>query len=48
LRVRLGAGGVEFVDLTDDERSAFIDASAPAIARAREGVPERLFELARS
>jgi TRAP-type C4-dicarboxylate transport system substrate-binding protein len=48
LRARLEAGGVEFVDLTDDERSAFIDASAPAIARAREGVPERLFELARS
>jgi TRAP-type C4-dicarboxylate transport system substrate-binding protein len=48
LRVRLGAGGVEFVDLTDDERSAFIDASAPAIARAHEGVPGELFELARS
>jgi TRAP-type C4-dicarboxylate transport system substrate-binding protein len=48
LRARLGAGGVEFVDLTDDERSAFIAASAPAIARAHEGVPEGLFELTRS
>lgn len=48
LRARLEAGGVEFVDLTDDERSAFVAASAPAIARAHEGVPEELFELARS
>ncbi|HEX6146391.1 MAG TPA: TRAP transporter substrate-binding protein [Acidimicrobiia bacterium] len=47
LRARLETGGVEFVDLTDDERSAFVAASAPAIARAHEGVPEELFELAR-
>jgi TRAP-type C4-dicarboxylate transport system substrate-binding protein len=48
LRTRLEAGGVEFVDLTEDERSAFITASAPAIARAHEGVPEELFDLARA
>jgi len=48
LRARLEAEGVEFVDLTQEERSAFVVASAPAIARAHEGVPEELFELARS
>jgi TRAP-type C4-dicarboxylate transport system substrate-binding protein len=48
LRARLEAEGVEFVDLTQEERSAFVEASAPAIARAHEGVPEELFELARS
>jgi TRAP-type C4-dicarboxylate transport system substrate-binding protein len=48
LRVRMEADGVEFVDLTHEERSAFVEASAPAITRAREGVPERLFELART
>lgn len=48
LRVRMEADGVEFVDLSDEERSAFVEASAPAIARAREGVPEELFELARA
>jgi TRAP-type C4-dicarboxylate transport system substrate-binding protein len=48
LRVRMEADGIEFVDLTAEERSAFVEASAPAIARAREGVPEALFELART
>ncbi|HSK07824.1 MAG TPA: TRAP transporter substrate-binding protein DctP [Acidimicrobiia bacterium] len=48
LRARLEADGVEFVDLTDDERSAFVAASGPAIDRAHHGVPEELFELARS
>ena len=48
LRARLEADGVEFVDLTDDERLAFVEASAPAIARAHDGVPEELFELTRT
>jgi len=48
LRARLEADGVEFVDLTDDERAAFVDASAPAIDRAHDGVPKELFELTRS
>ena len=48
LRARLESEGVEFVDLTDEERSAFVAASASAIARAHTGVPEELFELARS
>jgi hypothetical protein len=48
LRARLEADGVEFVDLTDDERAAFVDASAPAIDRAYDGVPKELFELTRS
>jgi len=47
LRARLETDGVEFVDLTDDERTAFVEASAPAIARAHDGVPEELFELIR-
>jgi len=45
LRSRLEADGVEFVDLTHEERSAFVEASGPAIARARQGVPEILFEM---
>jgi len=48
LRSRLGAEGTEFVDLTPEERSRFVDASGPAIAKAHEGVPSRLFDLARS
>jgi len=47
LRARLEAAGVEFVDLTDDERAAFLEASAPAMDRAHVGVPEELFELTR-
>jgi TRAP-type C4-dicarboxylate transport system substrate-binding protein len=48
LRARLEGAGTEFVDLTTAEKSAFVEASAPAIAQARAGVPGRLFELARS
>lgn len=48
LRIRMEGNGIQFVDLTDEERADFIEASAPAIALAREGVPERLFELAQS
>lgn len=46
LRERLEADGVEFVDLTDEERSVFIEVSAPAIARAHEELSDDLFELA--
>lgn len=45
LRTRLEADGVEFVDLTDEGRSAFVEASAPAIALAHRGVPDELFEM---
>jgi TRAP-type C4-dicarboxylate transport system substrate-binding protein len=48
LRGRLEGAGTEFVDLTTAEKSAFVEASAPAIGKARAGVPGRLFELARS
>lgn len=48
LRAKMEGAGSEFVDLTDEERSAFVEASAPAIARAHDGVPGELFELARS
>jgi TRAP-type C4-dicarboxylate transport system substrate-binding protein len=48
LRARLEGAGTEFVDLTTAEKSAFVEASAPAIGKARAGVPGRLFELARS
>jgi len=48
LRLRMEGDGIDFVDLTDDERAAFIDASAPAIDLAHRGVPEELFELATS
>ena len=47
LRTRLEEDGVEFVDLTDDERSVFVETSAPAIALAHEGLSEVLFEMAR-
>jgi TRAP-type C4-dicarboxylate transport system substrate-binding protein len=48
LRRRMEGNGVQFVDLTDDERTAFLDASAAAIALAHQSVPEVLFDLARS
>jgi TRAP-type transport system periplasmic protein len=48
LRARLEGGGIDFVDLTDEQRSEFVEASAPAIALAHEGLSESLFELARS
>lgn len=46
LRASMEAAGIEFVDLTSRERSAFVEASAPAIALAHNGVREDLFELA--
>ena len=46
LRNRLTTAGVEFVDLTPEEKALFVEASAPAIARAHEGVPDILFDLA--
>jgi TRAP-type transport system periplasmic protein len=48
LRASLETGGVEFVDLTADEREAFFAASARAIALAHEGIPPGLFDLTRS
>lgn len=47
LRSRLADDGVDFVDLTDEERSVFVETSEPAIALAHQGLPEDLFELAR-
>jgi TRAP-type C4-dicarboxylate transport system substrate-binding protein len=48
LRARLTDAGIEFVDLTPDEKAEFVDVSAPAIARAHEDVADSLFELART
>ncbi|HEY7470150.1 MAG TPA: TRAP transporter substrate-binding protein [Acidimicrobiia bacterium] len=48
LRMRLEGEGTEFVDLTSDERDAFVSASAPAIERARAEVPARFFDLVAS
>jgi TRAP-type C4-dicarboxylate transport system substrate-binding protein len=47
LRSRLMAAGVDFVDLTNAEKAAFVEAAAPAIARAHDGVPDLLLDLAR-
>jgi TRAP-type C4-dicarboxylate transport system substrate-binding protein len=47
LRTMLEGAGVEFVDLTPEERGAFVEASTPAITRARDGLDDRLYELAR-
>lgn len=46
LRTRLETAGLEFVDLTVEERSAFREASRPAIDLARRNLGEDLFELA--
>ncbi len=46
LRTRLETAGLEFVDLTVDERSAFREASRPAIDLARRNLGDDLFELA--
>jgi len=46
LRTRLEAAGLEFVDLTVEERNAFREASRPAIDLARRNLGEDLFELA--
>jgi TRAP-type C4-dicarboxylate transport system substrate-binding protein len=48
LRTRLETAGLEFVDLTVEERSAFREASRPAIDLARRNLGENLFELAES
>lgn len=45
LRTRLESQGIEFIDLTDSERAAFIDASAPAIERARRELGDELLGL---
>jgi TRAP-type transport system periplasmic protein len=47
LRLKLEKDGVEFVDLTDEERSVFVKTSASAIALAHEGLSGALFEMAR-
>jgi len=47
LRARLEDDGVEFVDLTDVERSVFVEISAPAMALAHRDLSEDLFDLAR-
>jgi TRAP-type transport system periplasmic protein len=46
LRTRLETAGLEFVDLTVEEKSAFREASRPAIDLARRNLGEDLFELA--
>lgn len=46
LRQRLEAGGTQFVDLTEAERTAFVQASQPAISRAHDAVDDALFDLA--
>jgi TRAP-type C4-dicarboxylate transport system substrate-binding protein len=46
LRTRLETAGLEFVDLTVEERDAFRDASRPAIDLARRNLGDDLFELA--
>lgn len=48
LRIRMEGEGIEFVDLTDQERTAFFEASAPAIATAHRSVSAELIELAGS
>jgi TRAP-type C4-dicarboxylate transport system substrate-binding protein len=46
LRGRLESAGLEFVDLTVEERSAFREASRPAIDLAHQNLGEELFALA--
>jgi TRAP-type transport system periplasmic protein len=46
LRGRLESAGLEFVDLTVEERNAFREASRPAIDLARQNLGEELFALA--
>jgi len=48
LRRRMEGQGIEFVDLTEAERTEFVEASAPAIALAQRSVPEELLGLARA
>ncbi len=44
-RQRMEAGGIEFIDLTPEQKQAFVEASAPAIEMARSSVKDDLFEL---
>jgi TRAP-type C4-dicarboxylate transport system substrate-binding protein len=46
LRGELEAAGLEFVDLSSEERAAFVAASAPAIDRARRELGDELFSRA--
>jgi TRAP-type C4-dicarboxylate transport system substrate-binding protein len=46
LRSDLEAGGTEFVDLTSEERDAFVEISAPAITLAHAHAPARMFDMA--
>ena len=48
LRSRLEGAGLEFIDLTFEERSAFREASRPAIDLARRNLGDDLFGLAES
>ena len=45
IRSRLEASGIQFVDLDEDERRMFAEASSPAVALAREEVPVEMFDL---
>jgi TRAP-type C4-dicarboxylate transport system substrate-binding protein len=45
LRVQMEIDGIEFVDLTADERAEFVEKSAPAIDMAHRNVPGDLYEL---
>jgi TRAP-type C4-dicarboxylate transport system substrate-binding protein len=45
LRIEMEGEGIEFVDLTDAERAAFVEISTPAIALAHQEVGEGLYEL---
>ena len=46
LRIQLESAGLEFVDLSDEEKSAFREASRPAVELARRNLGEGLFALA--
>jgi TRAP-type transport system periplasmic protein len=45
LRLDMETAGIEFVDLTPDERQSFVTASTPAVDLARSLVPRHLFDL---
>jgi len=48
LREQMERDGIEFVDLTDEERAVFVERSRPAIAIAHRTVSADLFELVES
>ncbi len=48
LRTEMEQAGIDFVDLTEQERSVFMDASRPAIELARRGISERLLAMVAS